>query len=79
VVTPEVPRGDAIGQTVFDHHMNGQGDDSLGVVASGGCEVRQVSVEVQTTNPASVLGVTDVQVAWAVSIWAAEVVEDSMA
>jgi len=51
----------------------------LGVVASGGCEVRQVSAEVQTTSPASVLGVTDVQVAWAVSIWAAEVVEDSMA
>jgi hypothetical protein len=74
-----VPRRDAIGQAVFDHHTNSRGDDPLGVVASDGCEGRQVSAEVQASSRAAVLGVTDVQVAWPVSIWASKVVEDSMA
>jgi hypothetical protein len=78
VVTPEVPRRDAIWQAVFDHHTHGQGDDPLGIVASGGCEVRQTSAEVQATSRAAVLRVTDVKVAGPVLIWAAEVVEDSI-
>jgi hypothetical protein len=78
VVTPEVPRGDAIRQAVFDHHLHSQGDDPLGVVTSGGCEVRQISAEVKATGLAAVLRVKDVKVARPVSIWAAEVVENSM-
>jgi len=79
VVAPEVPRGGAIRQAVFDHQADGQGDDPLGVVAAGGRQVRQVGAEVKATGLATVLRVSDVKVAGPVPVRAAEVVEDAAA
>jgi hypothetical protein len=73
-----MPRGGAIRQAVFDHHTHGHGDDPVGVMASGGREVRQVSAEVKATGLATVLGVTDVKVSGSVPIWAAKVVEGAV-
>jgi hypothetical protein len=73
-----MPDSGTIRQAVFDHQTHSQGDNSVSIMASGGCQIRQVDAEVKATGLATVLGVADVQVAGAVTVRAAQVVQDAL-
>ena len=75
VVAPEMPTGDLIGQAVFHHQADGHGDDPGGVMAAWWGEVGHSGVEVAVASGAVVLGVSNVEAAWAVAEKAAEVVQ----
>jgi hypothetical protein len=79
VVAPEVPRGRAVGQAVFHHQPDGQGDEAAGVVAAGRGQVSHVGVEVAVAGGAGVPGVDDLQAARPVAEEAAEVVQGAAA
>src|SRR5690349_20035029 len=79
MVAPEVPGGGAVGQAVFHHQPDGQGDDAAGVVAAGRGQVGHVGVKVAVAGGAVVLGVDDPQAARPVAEEAAEVVQGAAA
>src|SRR5829696_9091435 len=78
VVAPEVPGRGPVRQAILGHEADGQGDDALGVMAAGRRQVGEVGAEVDAAGGAAVLGVDDVEVAWAAPARAAEVVEGSL-
>src|SRR5262245_61116825 len=79
MVTPEMPTGRLIGQAVFHDESDGQRDDAMGVMAFGQGVVGHVRVEVPTAASATMLGVTDFDVARAAGDQVPHVVEDSQA
>jgi hypothetical protein len=79
VVAPQVPGREAVGQAVFDHEPDGQGDDAPGVVAARGRQIGEVGTEVQGAGFTAVFGVGDVENPRAVPPQAADLVEDAPA
>src|SRR6266851_2923957 len=59
VVTPQVPAGRAVGQTVLDHEPHRQLDHAMGVVTARRCQIGQVRIEVHATLSAVMLRIRD--------------------
>src|SRR3954451_10358737 len=62
VVTPEVPTGGLVGQTVLDHQANRQLLDTAGVMALGQGQIGQVDGKVTAAVATVMFGVTDNEV-----------------
>ncbi len=61
VIAPEMPGGGAIGQAVFDHQSDGQGDDAASVVTARRGQVGHVGTEEDFAGGAIMLGVNYVE------------------
>ena len=79
MIAPKVPGGGSIGQAVFDHQSDGQGDDAASVMAARWGQVGQVGTEENIAGGAVMLGVNHVENARPVPKEAAEVVQRAMA
>jgi hypothetical protein len=75
MISPQVPAGTAVGQTVLGDESHGELLDASGVEALGECEVGQVGGEVAPTGPAAMPGECHDQVERSAGAWIAEIVE----
>ena len=74
MITPEVPRGGAIGQAVFHHQSDSHGDDALCVMAARWGEVGQIGTEEDVAGGTVMLGVDHMKETGTVSNETAEIV-----
>jgi hypothetical protein len=79
MISPQVPTGSPVGQTVIGDESHGQLLDASGVEALGECEVRQVGGEVAPTGPAAMPGEGNDQIERSAGARIAEVVERACA
>ena len=75
MVSPQVPGSRPIRQAVLDHQSHRQGDDTAGIEAVGGGQVRQVDVEVPATTGTAMLRIGDNQIPRAVGGQIAQVMQ----
>jgi hypothetical protein len=75
VVTPEVPTGVAVGQTIFRDKTDGTPLDAASVQAVGQRQVRDVTGEAAAAVEAAMAGESDNEVNGAVSAGVAEVMQ----
>src|SRR5262249_59301816 len=73
-----MPGGRAVGQPVFDHQADRQGNDTLSVVAAGRGEVGAIGAEMAAASDAVVPGVGDAQHTRSVAEQGAEVMQRAL-
>src|SRR4051794_441878 len=78
MVTPAMPGGGSVGQSVLDDEAHSRGDDPMRVATTDWSEVGHVGVEVEPTALAAVQGVHQMDVARPVAREAADVVKDAV-
>jgi hypothetical protein len=77
VIAPQMPTGDLIGQAVFDHQPDCQGNDAMGVVGFGQSIVGHVRVKELAALGATVPRVNELDVARPGGNQVADVMQDA--